>query len=256
LESVLSSNIGTGTGKGLNGVGFLNNIVEISQGKGGNHSLALDSSGTIWAWGYNGHEQCGVATWSSEPREITAPVNISFVPALSAASVSIVPPAAGGIPQGAAEVEAATANADYTVTGITWNEDMTAGGKFKAGQIYTATVTLTSKNGKSSGLPPLHRRCQELPPRYHDDKRNRNRQYRDLHCNISCNGSINRNGHQHQGPALRSELHLRGSAGSERLVITLTYNDFTTEDVAFTNFAAKSITANRRTGPHVGGSSS
>ena len=75
-------------------------------------------------------------------------VNIAAPADITAASVTITAPVLGADPQDAAAVEAATANVDYTVTGLTWNEVLTAGGKFKAAQVYTATVTLTSKNGK------------------------------------------------------------------------------------------------------------
>ena len=64
--------------KGLNGVGVLSNIILISNSRGGNHSLAIDSTGKVWAWGYNVSEQCGVATSSGEPRRIITPVVVSF----------------------------------------------------------------------------------------------------------------------------------------------------------------------------------
>ena len=66
---------------------------------------------------------------------------------LGAASVTIAAPAAGAVPQDTAAVETVTANANYTVSGVVWNEALTLGGRFKAGQTYTATITLTSKNG-------------------------------------------------------------------------------------------------------------
>ena len=68
---------------------------------------------------------------------------------IDAASATIVAPAAGVTPATAAQIEAATVNADYTVASVTWNEDLTAAGKFKAGQVYNATVVLTSKNNKA-----------------------------------------------------------------------------------------------------------
>ncbi|MDD4239026.1 MAG: S-layer homology domain-containing protein, partial [Desulfotomaculaceae bacterium] len=75
----------------------------------------------------------------------TGPVVLADI---TAASVTITAPVLGAAPQNAAAAEAATANPDYTVTGLVWNEALTADNKFKAGQVYTATVTLTSKNGK------------------------------------------------------------------------------------------------------------
>ncbi|TXK80404.1 cadherin-like beta sandwich domain-containing protein, partial [Paenibacillus sp. N3.4] len=68
---------------------------------------------------------------------------------MTAAAVVIDAPGLGATPQDAAAVEAATANVDYTVTRVTWNEALTAGGQFKGGQSYTATVELTSKNAKA-----------------------------------------------------------------------------------------------------------
>ncbi len=68
---------------------------------------------------------------------------------ITAAAVAIDAPALDATPQDAAAIEAATANVDYTVTQVTWNEALTAGGKFKGGQSYTATVELTSQNAKA-----------------------------------------------------------------------------------------------------------
>jgi hypothetical protein len=68
---------------------------------------------------------------------------------ISSASATIEAPAAGATPQNISQVETATANADYTVTSIKWNQALTTAGKFRAGQVYSATVVLTSKNNKS-----------------------------------------------------------------------------------------------------------
>lgn len=67
---------------------------------------------------------------------------------IEAATVVIGAPVLGAEPQDAAAVEAATSNADYTVSALSWSEPLTSAGKFNAGQVYTATVTLTSKNYK------------------------------------------------------------------------------------------------------------
>jgi hypothetical protein len=78
--------------------------------------------------------------------------NLSVAPVdpedITGATVAITAPVLGVTPEDAAAVEAAADNADYTVTAVAWNEELTAAGKFRAGQAYTATVTLTSKNGK------------------------------------------------------------------------------------------------------------
>lgn len=125
-------------------------IAAISQGNGGNHALALDSSGDVWAWGSNSSEACGQNTdFNGQPKKIVPPAKVQFPGSdISAATVSMDVPATGGIPQTAAQVQSATNHADYTVTGLIWNEALTGTGKFKPGQVYTATVTLTSKNSK------------------------------------------------------------------------------------------------------------
>jgi hypothetical protein len=69
---------------------------------------------------------------------------------ISSATVAMTAPAAGAAPQTAAMAEAASgAGRNYTVTGLTWSDGLTAEGKFKAGQVYSASVTLTSKNDKA-----------------------------------------------------------------------------------------------------------
>jgi parallel beta-helix repeat protein len=52
---------------GINNIGYLsdtNFIVYVSAGRSGTHSLAVDSSGYIYAWGNNGSGQCGDGTTS------------------------------------------------------------------------------------------------------------------------------------------------------------------------------------------------
>lgn len=128
----------------------LTDIVHVSKSTGGNHTLAFDADGDVWAWGSNTSEQCGVNTVTGEPKKIDPPVKVLFPSAtLSSATITITPPAAGEIPQTAEQAQDVTNHSDYTITGLNWNEAMTSEGKFKAGQAYTATVTLTSKNGKA-----------------------------------------------------------------------------------------------------------
>ncbi|MBU1106261.1 MAG: SUMF1/EgtB/PvdO family nonheme iron enzyme [Candidatus Riflebacteria bacterium] len=67
---------------------------------------------------------------------------------IKSAAVTIIAPVLGALPQAVAAVETATNNADYSVSALAWSTPLTADGKFKAGQVYTATVTLTSKNSK------------------------------------------------------------------------------------------------------------
>jgi alpha-tubulin suppressor-like RCC1 family protein len=44
---------------GLNNIGYLENIIAISAGRSGRHSLALDANNFVWGWGYNEYGQCG-----------------------------------------------------------------------------------------------------------------------------------------------------------------------------------------------------
>jgi len=75
-----------------------------------------------------------------------------LIPIIRSATVSITAPAAGGYPLIAAQVDALTGNAYYTVSNVTWNEGLTTLGRFMADQIYTANITLTSKNGMEFGM--------------------------------------------------------------------------------------------------------
>jgi regulator of chromosome condensation len=54
----------------------LRRIIHVNAGK--HHSFALDSAGTVWAWGLNGNRQCGISTDRSEAHEdlITVPTPV------------------------------------------------------------------------------------------------------------------------------------------------------------------------------------
>ena len=58
--------------KGVDGVGFLSNITKIS--KGGYHSMALASDGTLYAWGRNSEGQLG----DNSTTERKTPVVVSY----------------------------------------------------------------------------------------------------------------------------------------------------------------------------------
>jgi hypothetical protein len=94
----------------------------------------------------------GSLTGSAVASTATLPVATS---AITSASVSVVVPVLGVTPDTLSNVEANTANTDYTVTSLTWNEALTAGGSFKADTVYTAVITLTSKNGKTFSATPF-----------------------------------------------------------------------------------------------------
>jgi len=58
--------------KGLDGVGYLSNIIDISAGRSGTHSLAVDGSGSggdngyAWSWGNNSYGQLGIGDEPSQ----------------------------------------------------------------------------------------------------------------------------------------------------------------------------------------------
>lgn len=100
--------------------------------------MKLQSTFTDWdfsnVWGVDSGKNAGY------------PYLLPIVYEMSNATVIMTAPAAGGNPQTAANVDVLTGRTDYTVSNIVWNEQMTTNNRFKAGQVYTATITLTSKN--------------------------------------------------------------------------------------------------------------
>jgi len=60
--------------KGLDGVGYLTNVVKISAGA--YHSLALKTDGTLWAWGSNSNGQLGNGTTTSTSTPIQIITNV------------------------------------------------------------------------------------------------------------------------------------------------------------------------------------
>ena len=123
------------------------NTVTFTDGTAAGYT-ANPANGTALTNATNNAQPVVVTHTASGKTANTSNLTVSAIVEITAAAVAITAPVLGVAPQNAAAVEAATANADYTVTALTWNEALTAGGKFKAGQAYTATVTLTSKNGK------------------------------------------------------------------------------------------------------------
>jgi len=65
--------------KGLNGLGFLTDVTDISAG--GIYSLALKSDGTVWAWGQNTNGQLGDGTTTTRyaPVQVKGPNNSGFL---------------------------------------------------------------------------------------------------------------------------------------------------------------------------------
>ncbi|MGC2167396.1 MAG: hypothetical protein WA632_15435, partial [Gallionella sp.] len=56
-------------------LGFLDHIVSIASGGGGQHVLALKDDGTVWACGMNGNGQLGNGKWGDNERE-NAPIQV------------------------------------------------------------------------------------------------------------------------------------------------------------------------------------
>jgi alpha-tubulin suppressor-like RCC1 family protein len=70
--------------KGPGGVGVLDNVLAISAGQ--NHSLALKSDGTVWAWGLNDVGQLGNGTTTNSP----VPVQVAGLTGVAAVSAGEV----------------------------------------------------------------------------------------------------------------------------------------------------------------------
>ena len=61
-------------------------VIGISEHLGDGHALALDSSGTVWSWGYNGYGQLGYGTIDSDAHSIPEPSSFSGVALVVAGS--------------------------------------------------------------------------------------------------------------------------------------------------------------------------
>jgi len=175
-------------------------------------------------------------------------LTVNFIP-ITSASVTMTAPAAGADPQTVAQVEAVTDNSDYTVTGLTWNEPLTAGGKFKAGQAYTVTITLTSKNEKTF-------QAETFTPAVSDSSSVGT-------TATTGTGTGNTVSFTVTFPATAAKTvtaiavktqpakltYMPGETlDLSGLEVTLIYNDGTTEDVALAGFTSKGITANPANG--------
>jgi hypothetical protein len=177
--------------------------------------------------------------------DVTTPAAAPVDPEdITTASVAITVPYPGSVPENAAEVEAATANADYTVTGVVWNEALTAGGKFKAATAYTATVTLTSKNNKEfQAIPftPTVAESASVGQTVTAGTGIGNTVQFTVTYNVTAALVVT-------GIAVKTQpADLSYTEGDNLdltgIEVTLTYNDGTAEDVAPAGFAAKGITA-------------
>ncbi len=96
---------------------------------------------------YNYYIQVVVTGSGAYTGSVSATTMDKVIGVMTSATVNMTAPVTGEVPQTTAEVEIATSNLDYTVTGVTWNEALD-GGAFKPDTFYTATVELAAKNSK------------------------------------------------------------------------------------------------------------
>ncbi len=168
---------------------------------------------------------------------------------ITSASVTITAPVVGATPETALEVEMATSNVDYTVSGLTWNEAFTAGGKFKAGQVYTATVELTSKNTKefqAAAFTPTVAGVASVGTTTTTGTGVGNTVSFTVTYTATSALEVSSIALKTQPNTLN---YLEGQSLSlAGLAVTLTYNDATIEDVVSADFAVKGITANPANG--------
>lgn len=75
--------------------------------------------------------------------------------ALSAATVNMTTPVVGATPENSGDVEMLTSDPNFTVSSLSWSPALTTGGKYAADTAYTATITLTSKNGTAFSATPF-----------------------------------------------------------------------------------------------------
>lgn len=172
-----------------------------------------------------------------------------LLPEINTASVNMTAPSAGAVPQTAAQVENTTSNADYTVSDVVWNEALTAGNRFKAGQVYTATVTLTSKNGKkfpTEAFTPTVAGASSVGTTTSNGMGVGNTVTFTVTFPATAAKTVT--GIQIKNQPLDLIYTEGESLNLAGLEVTLTYNDSSTADVAEADFTANGITASPANG--------
>ena len=189
---------------------------------------------------HNGHSvtlRCNTHT------AVTDTLTVNPAP-IGAASVAMTAPAAGAAPQTAAQAESATGNSGYVVSGLVWNEALTTAGKFKAGQVYTATVTLTSQNEKTfqaAAFAPAVAGADEVGPTTTSGTGTGNTVSFTVTFPATAAKTVT-------GIAVKTQpaklIYTAGEAlDLSGLSATLTYNDGSAEDVVLAGFGGKGIVA-------------
>jgi hypothetical protein len=164
---------------------------------------------------------------------------------LSAATVTIVLPAAGSTPQTASDIQTATNDANFTITSVTWNQVLTTGGKFKAAQAYTATIVLTSKNlmeFQAAAFTPVVSGSASVGTTTTSGSGIGNTV--SFTVTYYATAALSANSIAVKTQPTDMEYAEDDALSLAGLSVTLTYNDGTTEDVAFAGFGPKSITVN------------
>jgi len=200
--------------------------------------MKLQSTFTDWIftniWGLNSEINSGYPYLLSEIR---------------AASVTMTTPAAGAIPQTATQVETATGGEDYTVSNVVWNGELTPQGKFKADQVYTANVTLTSKNGgvfQAEAFTPVVAGSASVGATATNGTGVGNTVTFTVTFSVTAAKTVTGIQIKNQPADL---IYTEGeSLNLAGLEVTLTYNDSSTADVVPAVFSANGITASPANG--------
>jgi len=134
---------------------WLVDSISVSSGAGSsylNYLLTAADAGKTVIFKITPVAESGTLTGSVVSSAESLPVATS---ALSAATVNMTTPVVGATPENTGNVETLTSDSNFTVSSLSWTPAFTTGGKFAASTSYTATITLTSKNGTAFSATPF-----------------------------------------------------------------------------------------------------